>query len=152
MPDLNDITLRPATDADVEAIANLLKESGLPISGVADFLAHGYVLAESGGRVVGAAGVESYNEAGLLRSVVVSESMRGTGLGRRLVVDRIDWAERNRLHTMYLLTETAPAFFSHLGFEVLPRDSAPDGIRSSSEFSEVCPESAVFMARSLSQR
>ncbi len=149
MPDPNPVTLRSATDADTDSVTNLLREAGLPESGVTDFLSRGYVIAESDGCVVGAAGVESYNEAGLLRSVVVSPSQRGTGLGRKLVLDRLNWAGRNGLHTMYLLTETAPEFFAHLGFEARPRESAPDGIRSSNEFSKVCPESAAFMARSI---
>jgi N-acetylglutamate synthase-like GNAT family acetyltransferase len=49
------------------------------------------VVAKNGDDVVGAAAVELYADGALLRSVVVSPSARGRGLGHRLTELRWTW-------------------------------------------------------------
>ena len=69
---------------DLGAIERLLVASGLPLDGARDAFATG-VVAREGGEVVGAAAIEPYGPAGLLRSVVVEPTVRGTGIGAALV-------------------------------------------------------------------
>lgn len=137
--------LRPAREADFDAVAKLLSESELPTEGLRDQFGDSYVVAERGGTIVGAGGVEVYGPYGLLRSVAVSRGLRGERLGRVLVEDRMDWASDKKLRAVYLLTTTAAGFFEKLGFSAIGRDAVPDEIKISCEFSLVCPESAVAM-------
>jgi len=44
-----------------------------------------------------------------------------------------------------LLTETASAFFQKFGYEIIDRQTAPKEIRMTSEFQELCPDSAKLM-------
>ncbi len=104
-------------------------------------------MVRDGGRIVGAAALEHHGADGLLRSVVVGESLRGTGLGRRLTQAALDAADSAGLRSVRLLTETAPDFFAHLGFERFDRAQAPPAIAASEEFAVACPDSAVAMVR-----
>jgi amino-acid N-acetyltransferase len=89
--------------------------------------------------------VELHGGFGLLRSVVVAPELRGTGRGKALVADRLAWARTERVSAVYLLTTTAPDFFTALGFERVPRSEAPPAIRASREFATVCPGTSVLM-------
>ena len=137
--------LRPAREGDFDAVARLLSESELPTEGLRDQFGDSYVVAERGGSIVGAGGVEVYGPYGLLRSVAVSCELRGGQLGKALVEDRMDWASDRKLRAVYLLTTTATGFFEKLGFSAIDRQAIPDEVKISCEFSGVCPESAVAM-------
>jgi arsenite methyltransferase len=138
--------VRPAHMDDLAAAESLLQEARLPVDGVADGFADGYVVAETeAGGLVGVAGVEVYGAYGLLRSVAVAGAARGQGVGEALVRDRIGWARGRGLRRLYLLTTTADAWFPRLGFTRVSRDDVPVRVRRSSEFAETCPSSAVVM-------
>lgn len=143
--------LRGATAADVDWTRRLVARSGLPDGGIEDFFGDGYVIAESSaaggaGERIGAGGVEVYGRFGLLRSVAVVESWRGRDVGRAIVDDRLRWAREHGLESVYLLTETAAAFFERLGFQRVDRASFPPAVRASKEYSDLCPDTAVAMA------
>ena len=53
------------------------------------------------------------------------------------------------MRDLYLLTESAVEWFPGLGYAVLDRASAPDGIAGSWEFRFACAERGVLMRRSL---
>jgi amino-acid N-acetyltransferase len=107
------------------------------------------IVAEAGGRVVGAAAIEPYGADGLLRSVVVAPPLRGTGLGQTLVAAAEVAARDLGVRDLYLLTETAIAWFPRLGYETLPRDGAPVPIATSVEFTVSCPDTGLLMHRRL---
>lgn len=101
------------------------------------------------GALVGAVGLEAFGEVGLLRSLAVHPSCRGGGLGRALVQFVEAEAVRARVRSLYLLTTTAGAFFARLGFHHTDRDGAPPPIRTTSQFSGLCPTSAHLMVKRL---
>ena len=137
-----------ATASDVPSVEALLAAAGLPLEGAAEAFAAG-VVARDGEAVVGAAAVEPYGEAGLLRSVVVAEPLRGTGLGRELVGAAETVARDRGIRELYLLTETAADWFPRLGYTVVPREEARAAVGDSVEFTMVCATSGVPMRRSL---
>jgi len=142
------VRVRPARAEDIEAVRALLLAARLPDDGLEEQFGSAYAVAAlAGGELVGAAGIEAYGAAGLLRSVVVAEAWRGTGLGRRMVADRLAWAEGRGLSEVYLLTSTAADFFARLGFSRIARDDVPAPVRASREFASVCPLSATVMTR-----
>ena len=97
----------------------------------------------------GVVGIELCGADALLRSLGVRTSYRGMGLGARLVAYAEEYARGQGASTVYLLTTTAAGFFTGLGYAVASRDDAPDGIRSTGEFAEICPASSVFMFKAL---
>jgi amino-acid N-acetyltransferase len=138
-------TLRTAAEGDRLTIADMLREFDLPTEGLEEQFGEGYVVAEQNGEIVAAGGVEAYGHYGLLRSVVVRESLRGKGLGEAIVDDRLRWSARKGLKAVYLLTTTVPEFFQRVGFTEMKRSEMPVEIQGSREFSEVCPVTATAM-------
>jgi len=137
--------LRPAGSGDLDGVRALLAAAQLPVDGLEDQFGPPYAVAERANCLVGAAGVEAYGTAGLLRSVVVAAAERGTGLGRALAADRLAWARAQRLEEVYLLTTTAADFFAHLGFDRVARTDVPAPLLGSREFATVCPSTATVM-------
>jgi amino-acid N-acetyltransferase len=141
--------IAPAHPRNAVAIRALLAAAGLPVDDLeaspVDFL-----VALDGGRVVGAAGLEVHGDAGLLRSLVVASSHRGTGLGRALARAIEGDARQRGLRQLVLLTQTAAPFFASDGYLQIPRDAAPAAIRATAEFASLCPASATCMAKALS--
>jgi amino-acid N-acetyltransferase len=146
---MNEVITRPARSDDLNAVRALVAAAGLPDADVADHFPRAYVVLEERETVIGSAGLEVHGESGLLRSVAVVSSHRGTGLGRTLTEDRLQAAEAQRLRSVYLLTTTAPEYFARLGFERVARESVPAPLQRSSEFSTVCPASAICMVKRL---
>jgi amino-acid N-acetyltransferase len=114
------VSLRDAQPADLPAVLALLGRAHLPTAGVADTLPH-FVIAEDGGRIVGAVGLELYGASALLRSAAVEESWRV-------------WH-----------------YFPRFGFACVPRDAVNREVQASVEFREACPASAVVMRKSLKE-
>ena len=95
--------------------------------------------------LVGSGGLEFYGDKALLRSLAVSQRMRSQSLGKQIVEDLIQQVKLKERKEIYLLTQTAYYFFLKLGFSEVPRDAVPEEIKSSTEFSQVCPTSARVM-------
>ena len=144
---MSDINIRAANANDLPAVQSLLKSAALPLDGVADFFPANYAVGQVGEQVVAAIGVERYGEDGLLRSAVVADSQRGTGLGSRLANERLEWCGRHQIRNLYLLTTTAAPFFEKLGFERGERTEVPSEVQRAPEFTSICPSTAVVMRR-----
>jgi amino-acid N-acetyltransferase len=140
------LSLRRAGQADHEAVATLLRNLELPTEGVAEWMDQFWV-AEHQGLVVGVAGMERYGDGGLLRSVAVAPSWRGSGLGRALIDRVLEEGRTAGVREVYLLTTTAEHYFPRLGFACVDRETVPAALRVSAEFTGACPASAVVMRK-----
>lgn len=134
-------------DRDLGAIRAALRVAGLPVDDLPPG-ANCFELREAGEAIAWAA-LECFGENALLRSVVVTEAARGNGAGADLVGRVAQAASESGVRRLWLLTETAEAFFHRLGFERIERDEAPAAIRRTTEFEAVCPASAACMTARL---
>lgn len=140
--------VRPSTPGDGAAVEALLADAGLPLVGVTEAFRTG-VVARDDDALVGAAAIEPYGSAGLLRSVVVRPDHRGNGVGQALVSAVEERARALDIQDLFLLTETAEGWFAGLGYSVVDRSSLPPDILASDENTVACSVSAVAMSRSL---
>ena len=132
-----------------QQITTLLSDCGLPFEDLADeHLEHFFGCGEEDSPR-GVVGLEIYGSVALLRSLAVAQSARGLGCGRTLVATAEHHARARGVKEIFLLTTSAGPLFEALGYEVAPRESAPEAIRATSEFSTVCPASATFMRKPL---
>lgn len=138
-------TIRAATQGDLGAVEATLRDSELPLDGLQEQFGDGYAVAEAEGRIIGVEGIEVHGDDGLLRSAAVVSDWRGRGVGDALTRDRISWARRRGLRSIYLLTTTAGDYFPRFGFAPVDRDQAPEAVRKSREFADACPATALFM-------
>ena len=137
---------RNAKSADLAAVENLLATNDLPLDGVRENFAS-FVVAEDRGAIRGAIGLEKYGSVALLRSAVVSQDDRGSGIGSRLVEQLLNRAAEEGIEDLYLLTTTAEEYFPRFGFTRTTRMAVPDAVKASAEFQGACPDTAVVMTR-----
>ena len=97
------------------------------------------------GRMIGSGGLEFYSGYALLRSVAVAKALRGKSIGKEIVNDLLSKAKARSVREVYLLTETAHDFFLKRGFADIAREDVPVEVKTSTEFSSVCPVSAAVM-------
>jgi arsenate reductase (thioredoxin) len=137
-----------AAPNETPEVLSFLAAYGLPAAGLAEH-ASAVLVARHGGGLVGTAALEIYGSDALLRSVAVDPTRRGTGLGQRLTRAALDLARQRGARRVFLLTETAPAFFPRFGFADVERSRVPDSIRGTVEFASACPASARAMVLEL---
>lgn len=136
--------IEQAKPRDLGAVIELLAACGLPTEDVEQHFRE-FVVGRKDGAVCAAAGLEVHGHYALLRSVAVQPASRGFGEARALCEALLATARSRGIHEIYLLTTTAEAFFGHLGFERVARESVPAEIRSTREFAHLCPQTAVAM-------
>ena len=142
-------SLEPAVAADLTAIRSLLDQARLPSADVGTGPGARFWVLREGDRCIGAVGLETYGNSGLLRSLVVAPESRGAGFGVRLLDALENAARGSGLKQLVLLTQTAERFFAQRGYTVIERASAPIELRESTEFKSLCPASATCMSKSL---
>lgn len=144
------MTIRAAHQNDWQAVAALLAEASLPADDLTSSSFPMFAVYERTGGVLGAVALEVRDpENGMVRSLVVAEELRGTGIGRALVADVEARARSLGLRTLHLLTDSAESFFTKLGYQRVERALAPASIRAHAQFQALCPASAAFMQKVL---
>ena len=143
----NSITLVPLPAARRGQLRNALAEAGLPHGDITEE-GRTFFAGELGGITVGYIGIEVHGRDALLRSLVVLEAKRGRGFGSALVAAGIAAAQDAGADRVWALTTTAVALLQRLGFQRVERESAPTTIRATTEFSSLCPRTAVCLTRS----
>ena len=142
------VELRTARATDLPDVLSLLQNAELPVAGVADTF-HDFFVAEREGRLIGAVGLEVYGASALLRSVVVEDDWRGSGVGHSLIDLALGEAKARGIDDVFLLTTTAEHYFPRFGFACISRDAVAGEVRASQEFQGACPASAVVMRKKL---
>lgn len=141
---------RPARPEDYVAMRALLAGQGLPSEDVvASREASRFHLVEQDGQILGCAGLEVYGTDALLRSVAVTPAMRSSGLGRALVGIAERDAAAIGVQRLFLLTTSAADYFNRIGYQSCDRSVAPLPVQTSSQFSGLCPATAVCMSKEL---
>jgi amino-acid N-acetyltransferase len=142
-------TVRRSRASDWSEVRQLLSSAELPTEDLQPGMLENFLVAESAGAIVGLIGLQVHETIGLLRSLVVSTGARRYGLGGNLV-DALELAAQAAgITELWLLTIDAEKFFESQGFDIVPRDVAPDAIRQSKEFADLCPGSAFLMMKEL---
>lgn len=130
------------------AIIELLKNEKLPVDDLPGNPGHFFVTLIDD-NVVGVIGLEHLPPFGLLRSMVVHKDYRNQKIAGALVETLERYASDLKIESLYLLTETASVYFGKKNYLQVERTKVPDEIKQSTEFSSVCPVSAIVMKKSL---
>lgn len=138
------LTFSVAEIKDFEAINELLKVNNLPYSDTLESKID-FIIAKNDGALAGSIGIEKYGADGLLRSLAVEDQFKNQGIGKELFQKLLKYAHGENIETLHLLTNTAREYFDKKGFSVSDRNSAPELISQSKEFSSLCPASSTYM-------
>lgn len=129
----------------LEEVQVLLEQSDLPTNDLSELDLDHFYACEARGELQGVIGLEVYGADALLRSFAVSAKARGTGYGAALLSKVEEHSSAIGVDNLYLLTNTAEKYFQNKGFKSIPRELAPEPIKSTKEFSSLCPASATLM-------
>jgi N-acetylglutamate synthase-like GNAT family acetyltransferase len=140
--------LGTASAEELGGIRALLESAELPTSDLESARPE-FVVVREDGQVVAAGALQRFGSSALLRSVVVAEDRRGSGLGQMIVWELERLARAASINRLFLLTLTASEFFARQGYRVTERSAVPKEVQGSDEFRSLCPNSAVCMAKSL---
>ena len=130
-------------------LESLLVSNNLPADDCADHADCFYGMFDND-CLVAAGGLETAGQYALLRSVVVHPQYRGRGLARVMSEFLLQQARSQNIAAVYLLTETAAAYFEKLGFSLVARTQVPAEIANTRQFSSLCPDSASCLMTDLS--
>jgi len=143
-----DPVIRAGTRDDLSSIRDLLQQAQLPVADLESSKVVFFV-ADLDDVPVGAVGLQVFGASALLRSLVVSDDRRGTGLGRALLATAEEMARRMQVRELVLLTTSAGMWFARHGYAGCDRAQIAEAIRSSAEFTRLCPASALCMSKPL---
>jgi amino-acid N-acetyltransferase len=137
-----------AGPGDLPEIMQLLERSGLPLDGLESSTPL-IIVAKDGETVMGCAALEAYGTAGLLRSLAVDPTHRWQTVGAQLVEWMLADAQQHGFREVYLLTETAAAYFPRFGFRPITREAVSPAIHASVEWASACALTAQAMVLEL---
>ena len=143
---LNSSVLKIAvSESERQQAINLLQQHQLPTSDIDDDKLL-YLLVD-GEKIIGTAGLEIFEDCALLRSVSVVKEEQGKGYGK-IINEQIEkYVKESGINCLYLLTTTAKDFFDKQGYCVIKREESPDALKQTTEFTSLCPSSAVVMKK-----
>lgn len=142
---IHDIRPRPAR----AAATRLLEAASLPASDLTDEHLDHFFYCGPAAAPAGLVGLELFGTDALLRSLVVTSGARAAGTGSALVRHAETYALTQGVRRIFLLTTTAEAFFARRGYSRMAREHAPDSIRTTREFADICPASSALMVKTL---
>jgi len=134
--------------ANHSQLVDLLKECDLPYNDIEPDAKH-FFICKKDDEVIGCIGLELYGEDALLRSLAVKEQFRNEGHAKRLVETLHAYAASLGVKHLYLFTTTANKYFQKQGYSSISRENLPEAIKSSAEFSYLCPSSAMTMQKKI---
>ena len=134
--------------SQVEA-SELLANNDLPNDDVTQQLLENFLGLKQASVLIAMGGLEPLGDLGLLRSVVVRNEFRGQGIATRLVNKIETNAAATGVNCLYLLTTDAADYFAKLGYTIVERKDVPISVRNTSQFSELCPDTASVMRKYL---
>ena len=129
------------------AVKELLASALLPTADLTPAHMEHFFGAWAGSTLEGVVGLELYGNVALLRSLAVTGSRRGAGVGASLMAQAEHYAVEKGIGSLYLLTSTAQSYFMRRGYSVAERGTAPAEIRNTQEYASLCPSSAVLMVK-----
>ena len=146
--------VRPATEADVSAIVQVVNENArlghlLPRSAenIRASLPN-WLVAELGGRVVGIGSLLTMSPTLVeVRSLAVLPDYRRYGVGKLIVLALVEQARQRGIPTVFALTR-AVSFFQSLGFVVTERERFPEKVWRDCvicPLQHACDETAVVL-------
>jgi amino-acid N-acetyltransferase len=133
----------------LDEVRQLLSDCELPTADISSSDSLLFFGCRSNSRLVGVTGLEVFGRVALLRSLAVAPSHRNHGLGRSMVAFAEGRAASLGVESLYLLTTTAGAYFSKLGYSLAAREEAPVSIKGTMQFSALCPASSSLMRKQL---
>lgn len=143
-----EIEIQDTMPFHLEMCKALLVECNVPTQGLEDQFQN-FIIMRLNDQLIGMIGLEQYQQVGLLRSLAIRSNYQKKGLGAILVNALMEKVMDFQIKKLYLLTQTAEAFFTKQGFETIDHTNAPSVIQSTKEFTNANLKNVVLMQKIL---
>jgi UDP-N-acetylmuramate: L-alanyl-gamma-D-glutamyl-meso-diaminopimelate ligase len=138
--------IMPARPQDMEWVRRILEGTRMPAPDLTDDRAGDVLVVADETGIVGCVAVETYDDAGILRSLAVTSARRGRGFGWMLADNAVGRAKAAGVKRLYLLTDTASDFFAEkFGFRAVDRSIVDAAVAQSEHFRDPACRGAVAM-------
>jgi arsenate reductase len=137
----------PLGPDELDELEALLSAAGLPASDIRLPDRQFYRFTTTLGETVAVGGLEGQGGDRLLRSLAVVADRRGRGFGKAVALTLERLAGNQATQRLHLLTTDAAEFFARLGYVAAERALAPEAVRRSAEFVELCPGTARYLIK-----
>ena len=142
------LIIKQATDREFDIIKKLLDDNNLPTTDIYQDNIQ-FFIGLINDKIMSVIGLEKYKDSGLLRSLAVNDLFKNQQVGTRLIQHLFNLCVSEHIDKIYLLTTTAENYFVKFGFLKIDRIEAPDILKQTREFKDICPLSAVLMYKNL---
>jgi len=122
-----------AVTSDATELQSLLFVCGLSSHGLFAPDALYWTARTANGRLIGCSGLEISGQAGLLRSVAVSEDARGLGVAQRIVECVLAESRKRSIRHVYLFSKDSGGFFEKLGWLEAPVPEAAQALATATQ-------------------
>ncbi|NKB64426.1 MAG: GNAT family N-acetyltransferase [Gammaproteobacteria bacterium] len=150
---------RSMTEEQRSQIVDLLEQGGLPVNDLSQVDWLELLVWQESKQIRAVGGLQRCGDSVLLRSIATDPDYRGKGIASSLINQLHLLARDNHFEEVYLLTTDAESYFrgnsnnkgskTSLDYQPIEREYAPASIKQSSQFSELCPASAILMKKRL---
>lgn len=141
------MTIEPI--GSITPLKQVVRSCGLAVDDISNLSEAQFFGISEGGSLIAVVGLERHGVYGLLRSLAVLPDYRNTGLGDKLVFHVESVANQFGIEKLFLLTTTAEGYFLRLGYERAARETAPEAIKSTTQFAGLCPASSALPMKQL---
>ena len=138
---------RPVAAKDPR-LTQLLAENGLVTEDLESAPAQFWML-EQDAEILAAGGIERAGSERLIRSLVVAENARNSGVGASILLRLEEIVRADTIDRVWILTTTAERFFAGRGYSLSDLRDAPPEIRATEQASSLCGADAILMVKRL---
>jgi len=142
------IVIKELSRSSLSPAQNLLANAGLAYSDLIESRVNLFGIFKNK-RFVAVGGFEIFPDCAFLRSVAVHPQWQKQGLGQQMVRHLENILKTKNIQHLYLLTFSAQHFFEKLGWEIIDRHKVPQSIRQTTQFSGLCPATAIAMYKKI---
>lgn len=142
------VLIRPASRGELPVLRSMLAEQGVYHQDFEARLRH-LLVAQNNGRVIGCVGLETVDEIGIIRALVVASEFRGEDIDAQLLENILDYARLNDLKHVYTFVSSGAASLEEIGFKAVPREEVDPRLMSLPNIDEIYPESAQCLVKQI---
>jgi len=132
-----------------EGLVAALRGAGLPADDITAANRHFWRFSFADDIPAGFGGLEVHGTDALMRSITTLPPLRGRGFARAIVAALEAEAMILRCQSVWLLTTSEQDFFARRGYAAVDRATVPAGIRATTQFAALCPDTATVMMKRL---
>ncbi|KMJ55831.1 GNAT family N-acetyltransferase [Alkalihalophilus sp. As8PL] len=140
------IVVRKAATKDILPIQRLVARAGLHSTGIEHSISQFLIVEDEDEQVIGAVGIEQYDDVALLRSLVLDSPIWTGVLTLEFLQVALAYAKDHDVQHVYMCAKSASPLFYQLDFKEIQKDRVPKAIQQSTHYKQTVDKSVRVWA------